>query len=72
MDLAVASDQVSGSFPSDEKFGMISQIRRAATSVPANGAEGLRESSLVFSRLVRYENFKCTCEFWERSMKSPE
>ena len=33
------------SFPSDEKFGMISQIRRAALSVQLNVAEGSSRKS---------------------------
>ena len=40
MDLAVAAYQVTKPFPSEERYGLTSQIRRAAASVPANIAEG--------------------------------
>ncbi len=40
VELAVACYEVTRTFPRDELYGMVSQIRRASTSIPANIAEG--------------------------------
>jgi four helix bundle protein len=40
MDIAVSCYEVTKGFPKEEVYGLTSQIRRAAASVPANIAEG--------------------------------
>jgi four helix bundle protein len=40
MVLAKGVYQVTSSFPTDEKFGLTNQMRRAAVSIPSNLAEG--------------------------------
>jgi len=45
--------QLTESFPSVEKFGLTSQIRRSAVSIPSNIAEGAaRQSSKEFIRFL--------------------
>jgi four helix bundle protein len=53
-ELAVDTYRISRSFPSDERFGLTSQIRRAAVSIAANLAEGHgRRLSTAFAQFVR-------------------
>jgi four helix bundle protein len=54
MDLAVTSYETTKSFPPDERFGLTTQIRRAASSIPANIAEGYgRENTGSFIQFLR-------------------
>lgn len=51
---------VTKSFPNDEKFGLISQLRRASVSVPSNIAEGAsRSSNKDFKRFLRISLGSC-------------
>jgi four helix bundle protein len=53
-ELTLAVYRATKSFPDDERFGLISQLRRAASSIPTNLAEGCgRGSDPDFGRFVQ-------------------
>ena len=54
MDLAENAYRLSKKFPASEIYGLTSQIRRSATSVPANIAEGYgRESTRSYIQFLK-------------------
>jgi four helix bundle protein len=64
MDLVTEIYRLSKSFPSEEKYGLASQLQRAAVSVPSNIAEGhgrkstsayINHLSIAFGSLMELE-----------------
>jgi len=55
MDLAVQVYELTKTFPREEIYGLTSQLRRAAVSVPSNIAEGQgRRTTKEFQRFLGY------------------
>ena len=50
MDLVVGIYDITNHFPKSETYGLISQMRRAAVSIPSNIAGGSRRSSRKYFR----------------------
>ena len=62
MQLATAIYRLTQSFPREEMYGLVSQLRRAAVSIPSNIAEGHGRSSAgeyrQFLWIARGSNFE--------------
>jgi four helix bundle protein len=55
MELAKQAYLLTSRFPSEEKFGLVSQIRRAVVSIPSNIAEGqARNTTGEFVQFISY------------------
>ncbi len=83
MDVTVAIYDISTNWPDSERFGLTSQVRRAAVSMPSNIAEGhAREGSKDFHRFLGYSRgsvaevetqleLACRLKFTSRELMQP-
>jgi len=60
MDVARTTYQLCAGFPSNERMGLTSQMRRSAVSIPSNIAEGAgRGGNKEFAQFLRIANGSC-------------
>lgn len=70
IDLVVLVYKITRDFPSDEKFGLINQMRRAAASIPSNISEGhMRSTDKDFRQFLSIARGSCAeletqCDFF--------
>ena len=61
-DLCLEIYRITVSFPKEERYGLTSQIRRSAVSIPSNIAEGYgRKTTLDYIRML-YISYGSVCE----------
>jgi four helix bundle protein len=61
-DFAILMYKITNSFPVDEKFGMVSQLRRASISISSNIAEGTSRNTnrdKAHFMTIAYSSAKC-------------
>jgi len=57
INLSIGVYEITSNFPKEEKYGLISQIRRSAVSIPSNIAEGAgRNSNKEFVHFLSIAN----------------
>ena len=64
--------KVSSSFPGDEKFGLTSQMRRAAISIPSNIAEGYGRKTIPDYVRSLYIAYGSNCELETQTLLSAD
>jgi four helix bundle protein len=61
-ELCLETYRITARFPKEERYGLTSQIRRAAVSIPSNIAEGYgRKTTLDYVRML-YISYGSVCE----------
>jgi four helix bundle protein len=62
--------KITAKFPNEERYGLTSQIRRSAVSIPSNIAEGYgRKTTVDYIRML-YISYGSVCELIERMLKA--
>ena len=60
IDLVVIVYEITASFPEEEKYGLSTQMRRAAVTIPSNIAEGhLRKTAKDFKQFLSIARGSC-------------
>ena len=59
-ELALGTYQITRNYPKEEIYGLVSQMRRSAVSVPCNIAEGYRRSRKEYIHFLHIAHGSCS------------